>query len=115
MLELDDVTGASLGGALEFGGDLFDARAAVYHMAGHPTLDYERSLVGVPRPKGNFQPVAVGCQIRNRMVATANAIQPAIVVDASVVDRMEARQITEQVAGKPGERLRLAESTDGQL
>src|SRR5438874_5572365 len=49
------------------------------------------------------------------MIATPNAVQPTVFLDAVVIDGVKIRQMAEKMAGEPGEWLGLAKRADGHL
>src|SRR5438105_1194653 len=65
-------------------------------------------ISGPPCPEWRFQPVAFLRQVGNRMVLATDSARLPIGVNALVVDRVKARQLAEQLARKPGEGLRAA-------
>src|SRR5207237_2681625 len=69
-------------------------------------------VAGAPGPKRRLQPIAVARQVGDGMILTADAMRPPIRVDTLIVNRMEARQLGEQMTGEPDEYLGSAHTAD---
>ena len=66
-----------------------------------------------PGPQRYFAPIAVGCQVRHRVIAAPQTILAAIFADRFVIGRVKTSQIAQEMADKPGERLRFTQPADG--
>src|SRR5262249_41344674 len=73
------------------------------------------TLSRTPSPERRLQTIALPSEVGDRVIGAADAVALAVLDERFVVCLMKPRQIGDDVAGEPGERLGAARATHRQL